>query len=529
MTIKKKRIDRVAIYARYSTDGQNPKSVEDQVASCRRHLEDMKGQREPMVFSDAAISGSTMHREGLRALLAAAEGEEFDLLVMEGLDRLSRSLADCARIAEILRFHNISIWTIHEGYIGPLHIGVKGAMNEISLADMKDRVRRGHRARALAGYAITSLCYGYRVVRGVVDDKNRTVNGVREIVPEQAAVIKRIFDDYVSGQSVRSIVKALNNEGVRSPAGKIWRPNIISHTNSQKLGILSREIYKGILVYNRTRKIVHPLTGKTKYLVNPHDEWVCTPVPHLRIVSDELWNAAFERQVRTANIYQVRARRSQARPLTHLVICGACQVEKLMSSGQRYVCATNRFKNKLCKNARGTREQVILAEALKVISTAITREKDFGAVFADYFGMKDEDKHARVKRIVKLENEIRNLMGSVQDIASAKSIVDGVRSRQLDLDRLKKESRQPVETLRDHSTIKKKLRKIAKLIRRDFDEPEKMSSIHTMLVSLIAKIVLTPDPDKSRGELIDINLKEEANWIEFYKEAEHLWPEEELW
>src|SRR5690606_7488661 len=114
-------------------------------------------------------------------MLIAAESHQFDVLIAEGLDRISRSLADIASIHEVLQHCGVTIWTGHEGAVTDLHIGFKGTMNALFLRDMKDKVRRSHRAIASSGRAAAGIAYGYRVVRGVLDDKGQYINGLREI------------------------------------------------------------------------------------------------------------------------------------------------------------------------------------------------------------------------------------------------------------------------------------------------------------------------------------------------------------
>src|SRR3546814_2300118 len=93
--VTSKNSNRAAVYSRYSTDKQDPSSIEDQVRVCTRLIE-QRGCALAAIYSDAAMSGATAARPGLRQLLAGAEAGEFDVLVVESLDRLSRDHADLA-------------------------------------------------------------------------------------------------------------------------------------------------------------------------------------------------------------------------------------------------------------------------------------------------------------------------------------------------------------------------------------------------------------------------------------------------
>ena len=93
---------RAAIYARFSTDLQSDRSVEDQVALCRSHA-DRLGLTVTDVFADRAASGASIHgRPDYQRLIGLALAGQFDAILTEDLDRLSRNLADIARLAELI-------------------------------------------------------------------------------------------------------------------------------------------------------------------------------------------------------------------------------------------------------------------------------------------------------------------------------------------------------------------------------------------------------------------------------------------
>jgi site-specific DNA recombinase len=95
---------RAAIYARFSSDLQDLRSIADQVELARRYAEG-RSLNVVGVYDDAAISGaSTLNRPGLLRLIADAQAHRFDAIVTESLDRLSRSQADIAALFEKLQF-----------------------------------------------------------------------------------------------------------------------------------------------------------------------------------------------------------------------------------------------------------------------------------------------------------------------------------------------------------------------------------------------------------------------------------------
>ncbi len=143
---------RAAIYARYSSAMQREASIEDQLRVCKEHANRL-GWTVKDVFSDKAISGSSMLRPGLQSLLREVQGGGVDIILAEALDRLSRDQADVAAIYKRLSFAGVSIVTLSEGEISELHVGLKGTMNQLFLKDLADKTRRGLRGRVEGGFS----------------------------------------------------------------------------------------------------------------------------------------------------------------------------------------------------------------------------------------------------------------------------------------------------------------------------------------------------------------------------------------
>ena len=183
---------RLAIYARYSSDQQNERSIDDQVRLCREHANRLGGHIVG-TYADYALSGEIL-RNRLQAvrLLADARGGSCDAVLTESLDRLSRDQEDIAGIFKRLRFAGVRLLTVSEGEIGELHIGLKGTMNALFLRDLAAKIRRGQRGRAVDGLVPGGRSYGYEVVREL-DAKGELLRGRRRINEDEAAVIRRIF------------------------------------------------------------------------------------------------------------------------------------------------------------------------------------------------------------------------------------------------------------------------------------------------------------------------------------------------
>src|SRR5258708_3782673 len=194
---------RAVIYARYSSELQRHASMEDQVRLCKRRIADEKWILGD-VYSDHAMSGSIRMRPGYQKLLEDARTGAFDVVVAEALDRLSRDQEDVAGLYKHLSFAGVMMVTLAEGDISELHVGLKGTMNALFLKDLGKKTWRGLEGRVRKGRSGGGLCYGYDVVKES-DAMGEPLPGGREINQTEAAIIRRIFQDYGTGKSPRAI------------------------------------------------------------------------------------------------------------------------------------------------------------------------------------------------------------------------------------------------------------------------------------------------------------------------------------
>ena len=286
---------RTCIYARYSSDLQSDASIEDQIRLCseKASVEDWSVIN---CYTDAGISGASLMRPGIQSLLAAALKGEFDILLAEALDRLSRDQEDIAGIFKRMEFAGVKIITLSEGEISSLHVGLKGTMNAMFLKDLADKTRRGLRGRVEKGKSGGGLAYGYKVA-AKINAHGETVRGEREINEDQARIVLRIFSEYAhANKSPKAIANDLNSEKIPCPSGKTWGQSTINGNRRRGTGILNNPLYIGELIWNRQRFIKDPSTGKRVPRFNPEGEWVRQDVPELRIVPQELWDAVKARQ-----------------------------------------------------------------------------------------------------------------------------------------------------------------------------------------------------------------------------------------
>ena len=300
----------VALYARYSSDNQRDASIEDQLRLCRNYA----GRQNWTIvesYADRAVSGASLMRVGIQALMSDAQRGRFDVVLAEALDRISRDQEDVAGVFKRLRFAGVTIMALSEGDICELHVGLKGTMIALFLKDLAAKTHRGIRGRVEKGKYSGGNCYGYRVAKRL-DAGGEPIRGEREIVPEEAEIIRRIFRDFAAGLSPRRIVSALNKSGIPGPDGGLWVESSLRGNRRLGTGILNNELYVGRMVWNRQRRMKNPHTGGRVLRLNPQSEWIRVDVPELRIIDDDLWQAVKERQAALAKAYakQITASRN---------------------------------------------------------------------------------------------------------------------------------------------------------------------------------------------------------------------------
>jgi site-specific DNA recombinase len=233
-----------APYLRYSSDRQNERSPEDQEAVAAP------------IWSAAAIQWSrftsigpspaaTVHeRVDFQRMLADAEKGLFQAVCAETTSRYGRDEEDRAAARKRLTFHGIAIMTPVDGVVSRLTDGIKAAIDAHQLEDLKVTIRRGMAGVIRDGRHAGGRIYGYRTVPGLpgVKGKRGSERGMIEIVEAEAAVVRRIFKDYLDGATPRAIAARLNAEAAPPPRGTYWRAATINGHIQRKTGILQCEL-----------------------------------------------------------------------------------------------------------------------------------------------------------------------------------------------------------------------------------------------------------------------------------------------
>ena len=349
---------KAALYARYSTDKQRDASIDDQFRECER-VARAAGFHIVARFEDKGMSGGTADRPGYQALLSAARGKVFSVIVAEDISRLWRNRAEFGpRSAEFedLGVHCVTAVgddTRRDGW--GLVIQIKQAVAEHARREASYRTRRGLEGKAIKGETAGGRAYGYRPA-------SQSPTGQVEIIEAEATVVLRIFDLYATGHSSRSIAEHLNAENVPSPGaawkrtdtgehakrrGK-WVGSAIHGDPKRGYGILNNERYVGRLNWGRLQwKRGAANSKKRTPIVADPASMVIREDPRLRIISDELWQRVKERQS-AQSIGPHGTRGSKVgKPATSLLsgllLCENCGSRFIACDQYCYQCATRTY------------------------------------------------------------------------------------------------------------------------------------------------------------------------------------------
>ena len=155
---------------------QRDASIEDQLRLCQERAE-REGWRIADSYSDRSISGASLIRPGVQALMEDAQRQRFDIVLAEALDRISRDQEEIAGVYKRLTFAGVRMVTLSEGDITELHIGLKGTMGALYLKDLADKTRRGlgdgSRTASRAAATPTAITgWGPSTIHGSVKRRN---------------------------------------------------------------------------------------------------------------------------------------------------------------------------------------------------------------------------------------------------------------------------------------------------------------------------------------------------------------------
>ena len=231
---------KVAGYARVSTDYEEQiTSYEAQVDYYTNYIQSRDDWEFVKVYTDAGISATnTRHREGFNQMVEDALAGKIDLIITKSVSRFARNTVDSLTTVRKLKEKGIEVYFEKEGIYtldskGELLITIMSSLAQEESRSISENVTWGQRKRFADGKV--SLPYSHFLGYKKGED------GLPEIVPEEAEIVRFIYRSYMNGQTSYAIAKILTERHVPTPAGKEnWRQSTIESilTNEKHLPLI---------------------------------------------------------------------------------------------------------------------------------------------------------------------------------------------------------------------------------------------------------------------------------------------------
>lgn len=389
----------ICIYARYSTDRQDARSIDDQVRRCTEYAKN-HALTVGTVFPDAAISGSHVERDELKKMLAEAESlrtRSFNAVIVDDLARLSRDLFDMGRIVfQDLLALDVRVIDAMSGISSdhPMARQIFAAMgmgNDAFLQLVRSETHRGLQGRAIAGFWTGGRVFGYRTIPEPNPPDPEHVRKLLVIDETTSKIVVLIFTLFHEGYGLGAISDRLNRDGIPAPydnlakltkkQGRGWAPSTVR-------AILLNERYIGRFIWNKRKFARVPKKKSKRASLRPKEEWTIRERPDLAIVPIELWDATRKRfQKGRARAFGASNRENKPHLFSGIARCGTCStglgvIGQKMKAGVRYItfgCRSHHSRGgSICPNTltisemklngwllSGLKDQLLAAGAIK--------------------------------------------------------------------------------------------------------------------------------------------------------------------
>ena len=306
------QLRRVAGYARVSTDSEEQMtSYEAQVDYYTRYIRSRSDWQFVDVYTDEGISATnTKKRDGFNRMVQDALDGKIDLIVTKSVSRFARNTVDSLTTVRKLKdagvevyFEKENIWTLDSK--GELLITIMSSLAQEESRSISENVTWGQRKRFADGKV--SIPYGQFL------GYRKGADGLPEIVPEQAEIVRSIYRKCIEGMSTNAIAKCLSQQGIPTPAGKqVWQRATVE-------SILRNEKYKGAALLQK-KFTVDFLQKKMKVNEGEVPQYYVEH-SHAAIIDPEEWEKV---QLELAR-RKTSTRRTQCNsPFAGKIICGDC-------------------------------------------------------------------------------------------------------------------------------------------------------------------------------------------------------------
>ena len=415
------RPKRVAAYCRVSTDREEQEhSFETQKAMYTEMIMMKPTWQMAGIYADEGITGTVAKkRPGFMKMIEDCRKGKIDMIVTKSVSRFSRNNLDCLMYVRELKQLGIPIIFEKEGIntiqvSSELLLTLFGALSQAESESISMNVKLGIRQSLKNG----NVRFSYKTFLGY----RKGADGQPEIVPEQADIVRRIYNDFLAGATYLEIAKRLTEENVSTMGGgNRWFSERIK-------SILKNEKYKGDALLQKTY-ITDPISKRVKknngelpmyYVENSHPAIIERRI--FDSVQEEIARRAGKKKVKQTGTKTELGRYSGKYALTELLYCGECGTPYRRCTWSRdgkkkivwrYVSRLD-YGKKYCKNSPSVEESRLHnAIAAAITKKANSEEINIGGIVnhIESFGsQRDTDGIIqRQRRIAEIEKVIDDL------------------------------------------------------------------------------------------------------------------------
>ena len=371
------RPKRVAAYCRVSTDREEQEhSFETQKAMYTEMIMMKPTWQMAGIYADEGITGTVAKkRPGFMKMIEDCRKGKIDMIVTKSVSRFSRNNLDCLMYVRELKQLGIPIIFEKEGIntiqvSSELLLTLFGALSQAESESISMNVKLGIRQSLKNG----NVRFSYKTFLGY----RKGVDGQPEIVPEQADIVRRIYNDFLAGATYLEIAKRLTEENVPTMGGgNRWFSERIK-------SILKNEKYKGDALLQKTY-ITDPISKRVKknngelpmyYVENSHPAIIERRI--FDRVQEEIARRVGKKKVKQTGTKTELGRYSGKYALTELLYCGECGTPYRRCTWSRngkkkivWRCVSRLdYGKKYCKNSPSVEE----SRLHNAITAAITKK-----------------------------------------------------------------------------------------------------------------------------------------------------------
>ncbi len=399
------------IYSRKSRFTGKGESIENQVELCRQYICRNFGSsaaEQVRIYEDEGFSGGNLDRPQFKEMMGEAKRGTVSAIVVYRLDRISRNIGDFASLIRILEDMSVGFISIKEQFdtsspMGRAMMYISSVFSQLERETIAERIKDNMQELAKTGRwlgGMTPTGYRSETISYISQDGKVKKFCCLRKVPEEAALVKMIFDKFIETGSLNQTEAFLLQRGMLTKTGRQFSRFAVK-------GILSNPVYmaadenafrffavggaeifpgkeafdgkKGVMAYNRSSQ----QPGKA-HKIRPVKEWIIAPGDHEALIDGETWIQVQELLDRNRSQNYKKPRNSQAL-LSGRLFCGCCKSymrPKVSGAedeeGRRkysYLCTLKERSKKSCcsmKNMNGKKAD----EA--VLAAVTTLEKDNG-------------------------------------------------------------------------------------------------------------------------------------------------------